>query len=177
MQFQGKKIGIATTAAQLVNTIVLKEMEQMITAGAELFIIILDVDEQVAMNPLMNLLPQLHSASAPYPLLDLLVIISGFPGMLEYLVRLSPEDSPKAPMVLLLLPQPGEKPAFPQISSLLEKKGVYFVPFGPLNSSRDKEAGIPLLCSRIDLLGDACAAALEGCQLRPYVWDNHYFPH
>ncbi|MEW5919788.1 MAG: hypothetical protein AB1796_02310 [Bacillota bacterium] len=191
MQFQGKKIGIATTVAQLVNTIVLKEMEQMITGGAELFIIILDADERGLKNPLKELLPQLR-ASTPYsprsgglagsspthcPPLDLLVIISGFPGLLEHLVRLLPEEYPGTPLVLLLLPSPGEKPAFPQLSSLIEKKGVFFVPFGSLSSNRDKESGLPLLCSRIDLLGEACAAALEGCQLRPFVWDNHYFPH
>jgi electron transfer flavoprotein alpha/beta subunit len=42
VQFKGKKIGIASTAAQLGNTIVLNQIERMITAGAELLIIITD---------------------------------------------------------------------------------------------------------------------------------------
>ena len=200
MHFQSKKIGIASTAAQLGNTIVLKEIERMITGGAELFIIITDpaAGKWYCDNPIKELLKQLAvssdearrsgtffssdragtsgDTSVKAPSLDLLVIISGFPGLLKPLAELRAEDC-TTPLVLLLIPSPGEKPAFPQLSSLIDKEGVFFVPFGPLGSNQDKDADLPLLCSRIDLLGDACSAALQGNQLRPYIWDNHQFPH
>ena len=197
----GKKIGIASTAAQLGNTIVLKEIERMITGGAELLIIITDpaTDKANHKNPLKELLHKLsvsceetHECSStffasdradvpdsiclPTPPLDLLVIVSGFPGLLEPLAQLKADEC-DFPLVLLLVPSPGETPAFPQLSSLMEKEGVFFVPFGPLSSNREKEGGLPLLCSRIDLLGEACSAALQGNQLRPFIWDNHHFPH
>jgi hypothetical protein len=108
--------------------------------------------------------------------LDILVIISGFPGLLEPLAQLKVEEC-TFPLVLLLIPSPGETPAFPQLSILMEKEGIFFVPFGPLSSNRGKEGSLPLLCSRIDLLGEACSAALQGNQLRPFIWDNHHFPH
>ncbi len=201
MQFKGKKIGIASTAAQLGNTIVLKEIERMIKGGADLIIIITEpiIEKSHQKNPLKELLHKLSASCEetlecdnaffasdsddgldetclPAPPLDLLVIISGFPGLLRPLAQLKAEEC-NFPLVLLLVPSPGETPAFPQLSSLMEKEGVYFVPFGPLSSNREKEGGLPLLCSRIDLLSEACSAALQGNQLRPFIWDNHHFPH
>lgn len=200
VQFKGKKIGIASTASQLGNTIVLNEIERMIREGAELFILITDpLAAKRDDNPIRELLQQVsascekaHRCSSTFfspanmdspsatgvsaPPLDLLVIISGFPGLLEPLAQLTADEC-DTPLVLLLIPSPGEKPAFPQLSCLMGKEGVFFVPFGPLGSNREKEGGLPLLCSRIDLLGEACSAALQGNQLRPYIWDNHHFPH
>ncbi len=210
MQFQGKKIGLATTRAQLKNTAVLKgvlrEMEGMLTEGAELLVILLDAMAQreaqgANSSSLAGLLQRLRpaaggekgagtAASRPGPggagsgpvsslTLDLLVVVSGFAGALEDLARLAPEDCPAVPLLVLFLPCPGEEPALSRLSSLLGKKGVYFVPFGPLNGGlqRDSKGGPPPFCSRIDLLGAACAAALAGCQLKPFIWDNHSFPH
>lgn len=202
MHVKGKKIGVASTAAHFSNTIVLKEIERLITGGAELVMIVVELSaaRQDNRNPLKELLLQLAVPGEdkilqntsllysvkddgggdtlfPTPQLDLLVIISGFQGLLESLARLTTEECSSIPLVLLLIPSPGEKPAYPQISSLLEKKGVFFVPFGPLSSNREHEGGDPSFCSRIDLLGDACSAALQGKQLRPFVWDNYHFPN
>lgn len=173
VRLKGKKIGIATAAPQLGNAVVLKELEQMVSSGAELLIIIIaegQQDKQAYKNPLKKILTRLEPP-------DLLVIVTGFAGLFEHLAQLSPDDYSGTPLVMLLLPYPGEKPAFPQLSSLMVKKGVFFVPFGLLRGNMDKGEELPPLCSRIDLLGETCAAALEGCQLHPFTWDNHIFPH
>jgi hypothetical protein len=173
LRLKGKKIGVATAAPQLGNAAILKELEQMVSSGAELLIIVFaegPQDKQAFQNLLRKILTRLEPP-------DLYVIITGFPGLLEHLAQLSPGDYPGTPLVMLLLPSSGDKPALPQLSSLLASKGVFFVPFGLLRGNRDKEGEFPLLCSRIDLLGETCAAALEGCQLHPFTWDNHIFPH
>lgn len=173
MHFTGKKIGIATAATQLGNAVVLKELEQLVSSGAELLIIIIAEkrqDKQERNNPLKKILTRLEPP-------DLLVIVTGFPGLIDDLAQLSPGGCPGTPLVIMLLPSPGEKPAFTLLSSLIAKQGIFFVPFGPLSDNRDKGDESPLLCSRIDLLGETCAAALEGCQLHPFTWDNHNFPH
>lgn len=202
VQIKGKKICMASTTEHLGNTVMLQELERMIGGGAELFIYMLELSgkKQRDKNPLKELLQQLSRSGAgkrspltsyltldqgetvervhlPAAAFELLVVISGFPGLLESLAGLSAEECHNIPLVLLLIPAPGEKPAFPQLSSLLKKKGVFFVPFGPLSSNRDKESSLPYFCSRIDLLAETCSAALQGHQLRPLVWDNHHFPH
>ncbi len=199
MLLQGKKIGFALTIKQLSDTMILKEIEKIMLAGAELFIILLDPSEKKEgiKNKFQSIFRQIHleilkkrgikevSMTTPdnlpgslnYPFLDLLVVIPNSERFLGFLEQITPEDDTSLPLVLVPTLENEPTPSLGYISSLMKKKGIFFVPFGPVNQKQEKRERNTFLYSRLDLLTETCAAALEGHQLKPSTWESHSFPH
>jgi dipicolinate synthase subunit B len=193
---QGKKIGFALTIKQISDTSILREIEKIMLAGAELYIILLEPPEKKEgiKNKFQSLFRQIHlevikkrsakensltsadkmPGSLNYPFLDLLVVIPDSERFLIFLEQMVSEDQSYLPLVLVPALENEPTPSLNYISSLMKKKGIFFVPFGPVDQKQEKHT---LLLSRLDLLTETCAAALEGHQLEPYTWENHIFPH
>lgn len=197
---QGKKIGFVLTINHLGNSIILQEIKKIMCAGAEVFIILLNpeerkeklverlqgifvpvfkksgeenIDHKTAFSSSPDSVPRLPRHSFP----DLLVLIPDSEIMLNCLEQIAAANGPSLPLVMITAP--GKMPALPlkRISSLMKKKGVFFVPFGPIEQMQEKTEKKSILYSRMDLLIETCAAALEGHQLKPSIWEDLSFPH
>ncbi len=192
MILHGKKIGFALTIGQLGDTGILREIEKMMLQGAELFIILFPEEkkeeEEILLARLKKIFRHINIDSngfcadpdnpdnPDYPFLDLLVLIPCSKRVLSILEKIIPEKyCGLFPLVLVPAFKSELSVSLSSLSSLMKKKGIYFVPFGPVNSRRNKN-GIASFYSRIDLLPETCAAALEGRHLKPTAWDNHFFP-
>ncbi|MGI6307421.1 MAG: hypothetical protein ACOX1X_02220 [Dethiobacteria bacterium] len=200
MLLQGKKIGFVLTITQLGNTVILQEIEKIMFAGAELFIILLDpkAKEEAILDRFQGIFryfsPEMRqkitlNRAAPqigpdhtfyyedYPFLDLLIIVPDSEILLNFLEQITDENRFNLPLVLVT--SLGNKPVLPwgRISSLMKKKGIFFVPFGPIELKQGKKRGNALIYSRMDLLTETCAAALKGHQLEPSAWEDLSFPH
>jgi len=200
MLLQGKKIGFALTMIQLGNITILEEIEKIMIAGAELSIILLDpkAKEEALLERFQNIFqaagakirqkktlkPPERAAKAgemppakTYPFLDLLIVVPDSAALLSFLEQFVAENCLNLPLVLVT--SLGNKPVLPwgQISALMKKEGVFFVPFGPIELKPEKKGEQALIFSRMDLLTETCAAALEGHQLEPSAWENLSLPH
>ncbi|MGI5822503.1 MAG: hypothetical protein ACOX6Z_00975 [Dethiobacteria bacterium] len=200
MLLQGKKIGFALTMTQLGNVTILQEIEKIMIAGAELAIILLDPkakeealwerfqiifqaagtkirQEQTLNHTVHAAKPGEISSPTTYPFLDLLIIVPDSATLLGFLEQFVAENRLNLPLVLVT--SLGNKPVLPwgQISTLMKKKGIFFVPFGPIELKQDQKGDNELIFSRMDLLTETCAAALEGHQLEPSAWENLSLPH
>ncbi|MGI5876864.1 MAG: hypothetical protein ACOX6X_08700 [Dethiobacteria bacterium] len=159
MLLLNKKIGFITTVTQLGETIILGEIEKIMMQGADIFVILL--------NPCL----QNRNLSGFRPsTLDLLVFFPDSEQLIGFLAEIAEEQ--KRPALVLAPNFESKQPPYRFITSLLEKKRTYFVPFGLVN----KKEGKPAIYSRLDLLLETCTAALEGHQLQPYIWENNPFP-
>ncbi|MGI6318073.1 MAG: hypothetical protein GX263_03570 [Firmicutes bacterium] len=188
MTLHGKKIGFALTIGQLVDTRILKEIEKIMLQGAELFIILFSeekTEEEILLTRFKKIFQHINMTNCSleakpdnlvYPFLDLLVVVPCSKSFLSVLEKIVPEKNCNL-FPLVLVPALDNEFSVPlsSISSLLKKKGIYFVPFGPVNSKKNKN-GVASFYSRIDLLPETCAAALEGRHLKPTSWENHFFP-
>lgn len=200
MLLQGKKIGFALTMTQLGNITILQEIEKIMIAGAELALILLDpeakeealwerfqiilqaagtkIRQEKTLNHTVHAAkPKEISPPATYPFLDLLIIVPDSATLLGFLEQFVAENRLDLPLVLVT--SLGNKPVLPwgQISTLMKKKGIFFVPFGPIELKQDQKGDNELIFSRMDLLTETCAAALEGHQLEPSAWENLSLPH
>lgn len=201
MLLQGKKIGFVLSLKQLGNTRILSEIENILLQGAEIFIILLSPEEkkeeEVIKNKFQNIFRHLsleilkkrgsegplpiisekRQENLDYPFLDLLVVVPNSGRFLGILEQITPENHSNPPLVLVPTLENESAPPLSYISSLMKKKGIFFVPFGPVDRKQEKKNKTTLLYSRLDLLAETCAAALEGEQLKPSIWENHTFPH
>jgi len=196
---QGRKIGIVLTIKQLGDTAILKEIEKILLAGAELFIIPLELPEkkEKAIIKVQHFFRQLSrethqkgaAKEAPvrgeadlpgrlsYPSVDLVAVFPNSEHFLSFLDQALPEEHTSPPLVVISLLEGEPAFALGYISSLMKKKGIFFVPFGPVSQRLGKKDKKSYLYSRLDLLTETCAAALEGLQIKPFTWENHLFPH
>ena len=198
MSLSGKKIGFALTISQLSDKIILGEIERIMISGTELFIILLDTPEknegikskfQSIFHFLQHVIMKrgVKNGTAPeatslpltldYPFLDLLVVMPNSEHFLHLLTQIVPEEHTGIPLVLVPALENEPAPSLGYISTLMKKQGVYFVPFGPFEQKQKIKAENAFLHSRLDLLTETCAAALEGHQLKPSTWEEHFFPH
>jgi dipicolinate synthase subunit B len=188
MILHGKKIGFALTIGQLGDTRILREIEKIMLQGAELFIILFSEDkkeEEILLTRFKRIFQYINMANygldarpdnLDYPFLDLLVVIPCSKRFLSVLEKIVPEKNCNLfPLVLVPAIDNDLSVSLSSISALMKKKGIYFVPFGPVNSKENKN-GTASFYSRIDLLPETCAAALEGRHLKPTSWENHFFP-
>ena len=173
MRLQSKKVGIMLGIKQLGDTQILGEINRIMFEGAEIFIVL--IGERKKRETGNFSFPSLFHES----LLDLLVFIPNTEKQLRQLRETIPRDYSGLPLVIV--PVLGERshPSLDDISVLMEIKGIYFIPFGPLpreNRCKKKKEEIPTLFSRLDLLTESCIAALEGHNLRHSLWENNFFP-
>jgi len=197
MLLQGKKIGFALTGEQLGDIGILKEIEKIMLEGAEIIIILLDPAEKAEgiKKKLEDILTHEHlemlkkhgineisigtlesiTCRPKNPFFDLLVALPNSERFLNLLAQATPGDCCNVPMVLVPALQDEPAPFLEHISSLMRKKGIFFVPFGPVKGEKANRQAC--LYSRLDLLTETCAAALKGEQLKPCTWENCFFPH
>ena len=200
MLLQGKRIGFVLTMTQLGNTIILQEIEKIMFAGAELFIVLLDpqANRGAILERFQGLIrhcsPEMHrnkpsKKTAPFtkpeqvsalegsPFLNLLIVVPDSESLLSFLEQFVAENRLGLPLVLVTAL--GNKPVLPwgQISALMKKEGIFFVPFGPIELRQGEKEKNALIFSRMDLLTETCAAALKGHQLEPSAWENLSLPH
>lgn len=189
MILHGKKIGFALTIDQLGDTRILKEIEKLMLQGAELLIILFSEEkkeEEIIKTRFKNIFQHLNTEEQDFDnkpdrlngpsFLDLLVVIPRSRRFLNILEKIVPENYCNLfPLVLVPAFENELSVSLNSLSLLMKKKGIYFVPFGPVNYKKDKNV-ITSLYSRIDLLPETCAAALEGRHLKPTAWENHFFP-
>lgn len=198
----GEKVGFALTISQLANNTILQEIKKILFAGAEVFIILLDPAEKKGeiLKRLQGILSpdfktnrgkilkhgrasstgvdqDIDFSTPQQTFLDLLVLAPNSEALLACLEEITTEDCPRPPLVLITAPQNIPGLSLKCISSLMKKNGVFFVPFGPIEQKQEKVEKKPVLFSRIDLLLETCAAALEGHQLIPSTWEDLSFPH
>ena len=181
----GKKIGFVLTVGQLGKTAILREIKKMMFAGAETFIVLLDLAEKketIAKRLQSIFAPSLPDTNRPAflsrrPLPDLLVLAPDSEILWGCLEQITGGGTPPFPLVLITAP--GNMPAQPlnSVSSLMKRNGIYFVPFGPIEQRQQEKEKRSVLHSRLDLIAETCAAALEGHQLKPSTWEDLSFPH
>jgi len=180
LRLQSKKIGIMLKVKQLSDTRILNEINRMMFEGAEILIILLgEKNEHKTGFP--ALFHQLAVSQTDYYnvegiLFDLLVFIPCTGKQLSILTETLPRSYNGLPLVIAPLLEKDPQPPFGDLSALLETRKVYFVPFGPLTHKIKGKKQAPSLFSRLDLLTEACIAALEGEHLKHSFWENNFFP-
>ncbi len=196
MRLQSKKIGIMLKIKQLGDTRILNEINRIMFEGAEILIILLGEkkEHQTGFPALFHKLtisqtmPVENSGqnskknlgeahlSTEGILFDLLVFIPCTGEQLSILTETIPRDYNGLPLVIAPLLEKDPHPPFGDLSVLLETRGIYFVPFGPLTHKNKEKKQTPSLFSRMDLLTESCIAALEGQRLKHSFWENNFFP-
>lgn len=193
MRLQSKKIGIMLKVKQLGDTRILNEINRIMFEGAEVLIILLGEEKdsfpaffrkltsirnitdnnkgQDLKKPLGKFRPAMESS-----LFDLLVFIPCTGKQLSLLAKIIPRDDNSLPLVIAPVLEKDSLPPFSDISVLMDIRGIYFVPFGPLTRKNAGEKEPPALFSRLDLLTESCIAALEGHSLKHSFWENNFFP-
>lgn len=200
MSLRGKKIVFALKVAQLKDTRILREMEKMLTERAEICIALLNEGkkgESKASNVYGELFQRLktqgnfdqdvaNNENLGHHPLDLIVVIPDSEELLENLVKaVKAERNIPLMVIVLALKEEKVKAASPWqlLSALMEKRGIFFVPFCPLRDkdTKNKEGGAfpPFLSfyCRLDLLSETCIAALGNYQLEPGYWESQPLPH
>lgn len=193
MRLQSKKIGVMLKIKQLGDTRILNEIKRIMFEGAEILIILLGeqqtgfpalfhklaisqtvTEENSGQNSKKNL-AEAHLSTEGI-LFDLLVFIPCTGDQLSKLTETIPRGYNGLPLVIAPLLEKDPYPPLGDLSVLLETRGIYFVPFGPLTHTKKEKKQAPSLFSRLDLLTESCIAALEGERLKHSFWENNFFP-
>lgn len=192
MRLQSKKIGIMLKVKQLGDTRILNEINRIMFEGAEVLIILLG-EEKDSFPAFFRKLTSIRNITDNYgqdlkkplgkfrpamegSLFDLLVFIPCTGKQLSLLAKIIPWDDNSLPLVIAPVLEKDSLPPFGDISVLMDIRGIYFVPFGPLTRKNPGEKEPPALFSRLDLLTESCIAALEGHSLKHSFWENNFFP-
>lgn len=188
-----KKIGFLLSTAELRERQIINELEQLLNSRARVSIALYE-GEQPEKTTANELLCRMNAAlefgkkggdagnaAAPSPGsaksegeplgLDLLVVITGSEKLFAALAGTPFQIGGSPPLLLAPLLETVTPPVLRSISALLNQRGVFFVPFGPAERPPKRSGTPPGLYSRLDLLAEACAAALAGKQLRPVTWE------
>ena len=155
MSLKEKIIGISLFTFQLKESTILKQIDSVISKGAEVIIL-----------PRKN---TFDFEKEYLSLLNLLVVFSPTEKMLKSFISDKPPIMPgKIPLVFVM--NSGTKEHFNLLkyfSDLIDQKGIFFVPFG----INDREA--IMFQSRLDLISKTCSAALKNEQIKPVFLENH----
>ncbi|MFE5319546.1 dipicolinate synthase subunit B [Paenibacillus sp. NPDC056579] len=191
MNWQGKTVGFALTGSHCTFAEVMPQIQRFVDAGARVVPIvsytILTTDTRFGTSE--NWQKQLKEITGndiiasivdaeplgPSKLLDVLVIAPCTGNTTSKLANAMTESpvlmAAKAqmrnqkPLVLAISTNDGLGLNAMNISKLLITKNIYFVPFG-----QDAPTAKPnSLVARMDLIMEACEAALEGKQLQPMI--------
>lgn len=199
MILEGKTIGFGLTGSHCTHDEVLPQMERLVSLGAKVIPImsytVANVDsrfgtaedwkqkvrEITGSDPLTTI--QEAEPLGPSGLLDCYVIAPCTGNSLARLAN-ALTDGPvlmaaKAqmrnhrPVILAISTNDALGLNAANLAKLLAAKDIYFVPFG-----QDAPVKKPKSCvSRMDLIPDTCAAAMEGTQLQPLLVEKYrYFP-
>lgn len=180
MLMQGKKIGINLPFVRLKETLLLQQINKLLTQGAEILILPWEKTyaEENAIITSKAFTPQLVNKNfyELTSLLDILVFISPSEKLLKYLASKEVNLLTKMIPIVIYIEYElrGEYSPLKHLSNLLQQKNIYFVPFStayPKKESRE----IVNLCSRADLLPNTCSEALDHRQIKPVTWEDHFF--
>ncbi|MGI6096715.1 MAG: flavoprotein [Dethiobacteria bacterium] len=76
------------------------------------------------------------------------------------------------PIILALVANGDSEYLLANISQLMRAKSIFLVPLGPVHTDQNKQ----VLVTRMDLIFETCLKALEGQQLQPFFWEQHWLP-
>jgi dipicolinate synthase subunit B len=196
LPLKGITIGFALPASHFIINTIFKEISKLVKAGAGVYPLLLVEEENSAML-LEDTVKKLKALTGHEPCpfgeergedegestaFDLLIIAPcpqnvvkrllgawASPGALNRLILHLHSNQP---IILALVANGGSEHLFSGISQLMRLKSVFFVPFGPMRTDENKT----ILVTRMDLIYETCLKALEGPQLQPVFWENHWLP-
>ncbi|GIO66880.1 dipicolinate synthase subunit B [Paenibacillus sp. JTLBN-2024] len=191
MNWQGKTVGYAVTGSHCTLEEIMPQVKRFVEAGANV-VPIASGSVQVTdtrFGTAQNWLQQLKDITGndiittiveaeplgPSKLLDVLVIAPCTGNTTSKLAN-AMTDSPvlmaakaqmrnQRPLVLAISTNDGLGLNASNIAKLLITKNIYFVPFGQDNPFQKPNS----LVAQMDLIPEACYAALEGKQLQPMI--------
>ncbi|HWO53281.1 MAG TPA: dipicolinate synthase subunit B [Paenibacillus cookii] len=191
MNWQGKTVGYAVTGSHCTLEEIMPQVKRFVEAGANV-VPIASGSVQVTdtrFGTAQNWLQQLKDITGndiittiveaeplgPSKLLDVLVIAPCTGNTTSKLAN-AMTDSPvlmaakaqmrnQRPLVLAISTNDGLGLNASNIAKLLITKNIYFVPFGQDNPFQKPNS----LVAQMDLIPEACYAALEGRQLQPMI--------
>lgn len=197
MNFTGKTVGYAVTGSHCTLEEVMPQVKRFIDAGAKVFPIashtVLTTDtrfgssdhwqeqlREITGNDIISTITDAEPLG-PSKLLDVLVIAPCTGNTTSKLANAMTESpvlmAAKAqlrnqrPLVLAISTNDGLGLNAANIATLLVAKNIYFVPFGQDNPQQKPNS----LVARMDLVPEACYAALEGKQLQPILIERFQY--
>jgi dipicolinate synthase subunit B len=197
MNWQGITVGYALTGSHCTLEEIMPQIKRFVNEGARVIPIVsysvqatdtrfgksadwLEQVKEITRQELITSIPEAEPLG-PSKLLDVLVIAPCTGNTTSKLAN-AMTDSPvlmaakaqmrnQRPLVLAISTNDGLGLNAMNIAKLLITKHVYFVPFG----QDAPEAKPNSLVARMDLVPEACAAALQGKQLQPLIIERFQY--
>ncbi|XEC97161.1 dipicolinate synthase subunit B [Paenibacillus tarimensis] len=197
MDWQGKTVGYALSGSHCTFEEVMPQIKRFVDAGAKVVSIvtqtIMTTDtrfgtsaewqrklKEITGNDIISTIVEAEPLG-PSKLLDVLVIAPCTGNTTSKLAN-AMTDSPvlmaakaqmrnQRPVVLAVSTNDGLGLNAANIAKLLVAKNIYFVPFGQDNPQQKPNS----LVARMDLILEACEAALEGKQLQPMLIERFLY--
>ncbi|MCE5168111.1 dipicolinate synthase subunit B [Paenibacillus profundus] len=191
MNYQGKTVGYALTGSHCTFAEVMPQIQRFVDAGARVIPIasqtVMTTDtrfgtsenwqkqlKEITGNDIISTIVEAEPLG-PSKLLDVMVIAPCTGNTTSKLAN-AMTDSPvlmaakaqmrnQRPLVLAISTNDGLGLNAANIAKLLVAKYIYFVPFGQDNPAQKPNS----LVARMELVPEACFAALEGRQLQPVL--------
>jgi dipicolinate synthase subunit B len=198
LRLRGKQIGFALPEGHFSMHSILYEIKKMVSAGAEVFPLILDSeesyehDEQFQKNRMLleeitgreMLTTSLADETADDGSVrfDLLVVAPCTGNFLARLMNARRTAVPLnktlqhletgCPVVLALIANGDSENLFLNVAQILNLKNFYLVPFGPVEKGNKQ-----IFLARLELLFDTVLYALAHRQLQPVYIEPCWLPH
>lgn len=197
MNFTGKTVGYAVTGSHCTLEEVMPQVQRFVDAGAQVIPIasqaVMTTDtrfgasehwqkqlKEITGNDIISTIVDAEPLG-PSKLLDVMVIAPCTGNTTSKLANAMTESpvlmAAKAqmrnqrPLVLAISTNDGLGLNAANIAKLLVAKNIYFVPFGQDNPQQKPNS----LVARMDLVPEACYAALEGRQLQPVLIERFQY--
>lgn len=197
MNFTGKTVGYAVTGSHCTLEEVMPQVKRFVDAGARVIPIasqaVMTTDtrfgasdhwqkqlKEITGNDIISTIVDAEPLG-PSKLLDVMVIAPCTGNTTSKLANAMTESpvlmAAKAqmrnqrPLVLAISTNDGLGLNAANIAKLLVAKNIYFVPFGQDNPQQKPNS----LVARMDLVPEACYAALEGIQLQPVLIERFQY--
>lgn len=197
MNFTGKTVGYAVTGSHCTLEEVMPQVKRFIDAGAKVFPIashtVLTTDtrfgssvhwqeqlREITGNDIISTITDAEPLG-PSKLLDVMVIapctgnttskLANAMTEIPVLMAAKAQLRNQRPLVLAISTNDGLGLNAANIATLLVAKNIYFVPFGQDNPQQKPNS----LVARMDLVPEACYAALEGKQLQPVLIERFQY--
>ncbi|UHA73884.1 dipicolinate synthase subunit B [Paenibacillus sp. 481] len=197
MNFEGITVGYALTGSHCTYAEVMPQIQRFVDAGAKVIPIashtVMTTDtrfgtsanwqkqlKEITGNDIISTIVEAEPLG-PSKLLDVMLIAPCTGNTTSRLAN-AMTDSPvlmaakaqmrnQRPLVLAISTNDGLGLNAANIAKLLVAKNIYFVPFGQDNPVQKPNS----LVARMDLVLEACAAALEGKQIQPLIIERYQY--
>jgi dipicolinate synthase subunit B len=198
LRLRGKQIGFALPEGHFSMHSILYEIKKMVSAGAEVFPLILDTEDSYEHDEQFNknrrLLEEItgremlttsladEAADDGNVRFDLLVVAPCTGNFLARLMNARRTAVPLnktlqhletgCPVVLALIANGDSENLFLNVAQILNLKNFYLVPFGPVEKGNKQ-----IFLARLELLFDTVLYALAHRQLQPVYIEPCWLPH